>query len=54
MEIENEKERTSSMLDCKDNVLQKPKRLKMEIIHKILELISTDNRILCLHVWAYL
>merc|ERR1711957_1067402 len=30
MGIENEKERTSSMLDCKHNVLQKP-------IHEILE-----------------
>ena len=27
---ENERERTSSMLDCKHNVLQKPILLKME------------------------
>jgi hypothetical protein len=30
MGIKNEKERTSSMLDCKHNVLQKPILLKME------------------------
>ena len=30
MAIENEKERTSSMLDCKHNVLQKPILLNME------------------------
>ena len=30
MEIENERERTSSMLDCKHNVLHKPTLLKME------------------------
>jgi hypothetical protein len=30
MGIENERERTSSMLDCKHNVLHKPKKLKME------------------------
>ena len=27
---ENERERTSSMMDCKHNVLHKPKILKME------------------------
>jgi len=30
MAIENEKERTSSMLDCEHNILHKPKKLKME------------------------
>ena len=30
MVIENERERTSSMLDCKHNVLHKPILLKME------------------------
>ena len=30
MGIENERERTSSMLDCKHNVLHKPILLKME------------------------
>jgi hypothetical protein len=30
MGIENERERTSSMLDCKHNVLHKPIQLKME------------------------
>jgi len=30
MGVENEKERTSSMLDCEHNILQKPILLKME------------------------
>jgi hypothetical protein len=30
MGIENERQRTSSMLDCKYNVLHKAKKLKME------------------------
>ena len=30
MGIENERERTSSMMDCKHNVLHKPILLKME------------------------
>ena len=34
MGIENERERTSSMLDCKHNVLHKPILLKMEKVMK--------------------
>ena len=37
MEIENERERTSSMLDCKHNVLHKTILLKMEKEKRIIK-----------------
>ena len=46
MGIENERERTSSMLDCKDNVPHKPILLNMEkeIINLLVAQRGQDHR----------